>query len=190
MGKGGIWLNQHHSILALGRPGGFGISGGMVGDEEFDQILWVIKYWGWGVLNKLPLQDSCSWGQGPRTWPHQKGASRSLTKIWLRRVSLSLLHSFYIYESELFRKDDLYLLFNLFIYSILCVSLICWIFILERVTLIENSVSLSSEVVLNSPSFLKDVFASCKILGWQLFSLALKKYCATSFWPSSLLLCF
>lgn len=56
---------------------------------------------------------------------------------------MSLPHSFYIYKPEFFCKEDLYLLFNLFIYAILCISSISWIFILEYITLAHVSCSLS-----------------------------------------------
>lgn len=50
-----------------------------------------------------------------------------------------------------------------------------------------NSLSFpSSENVLISHSFLKDIFTRCRILDWQFFALSIWKYCATSFLLASI----
>lgn len=50
-----------------------------------------------------------------------------------------------------------------------------------------NSLSFpSSENVLISHSFLKDIFTRCRILDWQFFALSTGKYCATYFLLASI----
>lgn len=58
-------------------------------DEEFDQTSKVIRYWEWGIsLNWL--SSFLSTVGILRTRPPWKRAKRSLSRVWLRRESMSL----------------------------------------------------------------------------------------------------